>query len=293
MNEAKQRRGILLAGGWGTRLYPLTMIGSKQLLPVYDKPMVYYPLSLLMLSNIREILIISDPVNLPRFQSMLGDGVQFGLSLSYAEQQKPAGLAEALVIAGDFLAGHSSCLVLGDNLLYGHDLARHLEAANWDTDGATIFAYHVANASESGVVEFDADHNVVSLEEKPARPKSNYAVPGLYYYDEQAPALAARLKPSPRGELEITDLNRLYLQQQQLKVKILSRGTAWLDMGSFDGLLDAATFVRTIQTRQGLKIACLEEIALLRKWIGRGEIEAAVRRMGKNSYSEYLQTLGI
>lgn len=291
MTLKPSRKGIILAGGWGSRLYPLTATGSKQLLPVYDKPMVYYPLSLLMLAGIREILIISDPVNLPRFQTLLGDGANWGLSFSYQIQESPKGLAEAYVLGRDFLNGAPSCLVLGDNLLYGYDLARFLSEAAEDREGATIFGYRVANPSEYGVAEVASNGKVLSLEEKPARPKSHFAVPGLYFYDEKATELAASLKPSPRGELEITDLNRAYLREGQLKIKLLSRGTAWLDMGSFEGLLDAATFVRTIQARQGLKISCPEEIAFLKKWITEGQLQQCIQSMGKNAYSEYLKQL--
>ncbi len=290
-NSNKSRKGIILAGGWGSRLYPLTVTGSKQLLPVYDKPMVYYPLSLLMLSGIREILIISDPVNLPRFQTLLGDGAAWGLSFSYQVQESPRGLAEAYTLGRDFLKGAPSCLVLGDNLLYGHDLARFLAEAAVDSLGATIFGYRVANPSEYGVAEVAIDGRVLSLEEKPLQPKSHFAVPGLYFYDGRAADLAAALRPSLRGELEITDLNRVYLQEGNLKIKLLSRGTAWLDMGTHEGLLDAASFVRTIQARQGLKISCPEEIAFLRRWITAEQLERSIHSMGKNAYSDYLKQL--
>ncbi|NJK92059.1 MAG: glucose-1-phosphate thymidylyltransferase RfbA [Blastochloris sp.] len=289
--SSRARKGIVLAGGKGTRLYPLTMAGSKQLLPVYDKPMIYYPLSLLMLAGMREILIISDPVELPRYRELLGDGARFGVSFSYEEQKAPRGLAEALILGRDFLAGSPSCLVLGDNFLYGHDLARFLAEAALEKEGATIFGYRVANPREYGVLELDANGAVTGLEEKPAYPRSNFAVPGLYFYDEQAPELAAGIQASARGELEITDLNRAYMKQGRLKARLLSRGTAWLDMGSFDGLLEAATFVRTIQQRQGLKIACLEEIAFLKKWITQGELEGSLVKMGRNDYSDYLEHL--
>jgi glucose-1-phosphate thymidylyltransferase len=290
-NSGIPRKGIVLAGGWGSRLYPLTVSGSKQLLPVYDKPMVYYPLSLLMLAGIRDILIISDPVNLPRFESLLGDGSNWGLSFSYQTQEAPKGLAEAYRLGRTFLNGAPSCLVLGDNLLYGHDLARFLGEAAGDPEGATIFGYRVANPSEYGVAEVSSDGHVISLEEKPAHPKSPFAVPGLYFYDGTAADRAASLRPSPRGELEITDLNKTYLQDRQLKIKLLSRGTAWLDMGSFEGLLDAATFVRTLQARQGLKISCPEEIAFLRQWISKEQLHQSIQSMGKNAYSDYLQQL--
>jgi glucose-1-phosphate thymidylyltransferase len=291
VSTGRARKGIILAGGWGSRLYPLTVSGSKQLLPVYDKPMIYYPLSLLMLSGVREVLIISDPVNLPRFATLLGDGRSWGMSFSYQEQKAPRGLAEAYLLGRSFLAGGPSCLVLGDNLLYGHDLARFLVEAAAEAAGACIFGYRVANPSDYGVVEMGAAGTVLSLEEKPAQPKSFFAVPGLYFYDEQAPDLAKELKPSARGELEITDLNKAYLKEKALRVKLLSRGTAWLDMGTHEGLLDAASFVRTIQARQGLKISCPEEIAYLKKWITAEDLERLLAQMGKNQYSDYLRQL--
>ncbi len=286
------RKGIILAGGSGTRLYPLTIAVSKQLMPVYDKPMVYYPLSTLMLAGIREVLIISTPIDLPLFERLLGDGSQIGLKLSYAAQPKPEGLAQAFHIAGDtgFLTGNeSSALVLGDNLFYGHDLTKSLERAHSRTTGATIFGYHVADPKSYGVVEFAPDGRVVSLEEKPAQPKSNFAIPGIYFYDQHVVSLARSLKPSKRGELEITDVNRLYLEASQLHVELLGRGTAWLDTGTHDSLLDAAQFVSVIENRQGLKIACLEEIAYAKGWIDRSTLESNIQKLGKSSYGAYLR----
>jgi len=288
------RKGIILAGGSGTRLYPLTIAVSKQIMPVYDKPMIYYPLSVLMLSGIREVLVISTPTDLPLFRRLLGDGSQFGLKLSFAEQPSPDGLAQAFHIAGDvgFLTGNEpSALVLGDNLFYGHDFASSLENATARVNGATIFGYHVSDPKAYGVVEFAPDGRVLSLEEKPANPKSNYAVPGLYYYDKDVVAIARSLKPSKRGELEITDLNRLYLEAGKLQVEILGRGTAWLDTGTHDSLLDAARFVEVIQNRQGLKIACLEEIAFRQNWIDRSSLDAQIKFLGKSTYGEYLKKL--
>lgn len=285
------RKGLILAGGSGTRLYPLTKAVSKQLMPVYDKPMIYYPLSVLMLADIREILLISTPQDLGCFQRLLGDGSALGISLSYAAQESPDGLAQAYLIGEPFLNGAPSCLVLGDNLFYGADFADKLVEAAQRTTGATIFGYRVAHPEAYGVVEFDSSKRAVSLEEKPVRPKSNYAIPGIYFYDEKAVRYARQLRPSARGELEITDLNRCYLDAGTLSVEILGRGTAWLDTGTHDSLLDACDFVRAIQTRQGLKIACLEEIAFTKGWITRDQLKAQARAHGKSSYAEYLHML--
>jgi len=286
-----QRKGIVLAGGSGTRLYPLTMAVSKQLMPVYDKPMVYYPISILMLSGIREILIISTPHDLPMFRKLLGDGSQFGVSFEYAEQPRPEGLAQALIIADDFLAGSPSALILGDNVFYGNELEMTLAEADARREGATIFGYHVSDPTSYGVVDFDDDGKALSLEEKPTEPKSNYAVPGLYFYDDRAPNFAKSQKPSPRGELEITDLNRTYLELDELAVELLGRGTAWLDTGSHDTLATATDFVKVIERRQGLKIACLEEIGFYKNWIGKADIETAVTRHGSSPYGAYLEQL--
>jgi glucose-1-phosphate thymidylyltransferase len=286
-------RGIILAGGTGSRLFPITQAVSKQLMPVYDKPMIYYPLSVLMLAGIREILVISTPLDLPLFRRLLGDGSNLGLKLSYAEQPSPDGLAQAFHIAGDvgFLKNEPAALVLGDNLFYGHDLVKSLERASARTTGATIFGYHVADPTSYGVVEFAPDGRVLSLEEKPAQPKSNYAIPGIYFYDREVVAFARSLKPSKRGELEITDLNRLYLEANRLHVELLGRGTAWLDTGTHDSLIEAAQFVAVIENRQGLKIACLEEIAWRKGWIDRAGLEANIKKLGKSSYGAYLRRL--
>ncbi|MFM8364763.1 MAG: glucose-1-phosphate thymidylyltransferase RfbA [Verrucomicrobiota bacterium] len=291
MQHNSQRRGIILAGGSGTRLFPLTIAVSKQLMPVYDKPMVYYPLSVLMLAGIREILLISTPADLPLFQRLLGDGSQFGIDLHYAEQPRPEGLAQAYHIGADFIGKKPSALVLGDNIFYGQYFSEAVENADARLEGATIFGYHVAEPSAYGVVEFAEDGRVISLEEKPAKPKSNFAVPGLYFYDHRAVEIAANLQPSARGELEITDLNRRYLEQGNLHVEQLGRGTAWLDTGTHESLMEAAEFVSVIERRQGLKIACLEEIALRNQWITLADLEAQIARLGKSSYGAYLRRL--
>jgi len=284
-------KGIVLAGGSGTRLYPITRSVSKQLLPVYDKPMIYYPLSVLMLAGIREVLIISTPVDLPRFRDLLGDGSQLGMRLSYAEQPRPEGLAQAFVIGADFIAQETVALVLGDNIFYGSNMGEILQrAAQLDT-GALIFGYQVMDPERYGVVEFDATGRVLSLEEKPAHPKSRYAVPGLYFYGPEVVQRAAVLKPSSRGEMEITDLNRTYLEQGRLRVELLGRGFAWLDTGTHDALIQAANFVQTIQERQGLKIGCIEEIAYRRGYISRDQLTALARKMDKNEYGLYLLRL--
>ncbi len=285
-------KGIILAGGSGTRLFPLTRTVSKQLMPVYDKPMIYYPLSVLMLSGIREILIISTPTDLPQFERLFGDGSQYGLRIEYKVQPSPDGLAQAFLIGADFLGGAPACLILGDNLFYGHDLSEALRRTCERTKGATIFGYRVADPNAYGVVEFDAEGRVISLEEKPAVPKSDYAVPGLYFYDADVTALARSLKPSPRGELEITDLNRLYLERGDLHVERLGRGTAWLDTGTHDSLLQAANFVQAIQARQGLKIACIEEIAFEQGWIDAAGLADLIHKLGKTEYAHYLRRLG-
>jgi glucose-1-phosphate thymidylyltransferase len=291
MQHNSQRRGIILAGGSGTRLYPLTIAVSKQLMPVYDKPMVYYPLSVLMLSGIREILLISTPEDLPLFQRLLGDGSQFGISLQYAEQPRPEGLAQAYHIGAEFVGDKPSALVLGDNIFYGQHFTEAVENADARVDGATIFGYHVAEPSAYGVVEFAPDGRVLSLEEKPKNPKSNFAIPGLYFYDHRAVEIAAKLLPSARGELEITDLNRRYLEAGALHVEQLGRGTAWLDTGTHESLMEAAEFVSVIERRQGLKIACLEEIALRNQWITLADLESQITRLGKSSYGAYLRRL--
>jgi glucose-1-phosphate thymidylyltransferase len=284
-------KGILLAGGSGTRLHPVTQAISKQLLPVYDKPMIYYPLSALMLAGLREILIISTPQDTPRFESLLGDGAQWGLQLSYAVQPSPDGLAQAFLIGKEFLAGDGCCLVLGDNIFYGHDFSKPLIQAAAQPNGATIFAYAVRDPERYGVVEFDATGKAISLEEKPAQPKSRYAVTGIYFYDAQVVAIAEGLKPSARGELEITDVNRWYLDRGQLRTELLGRGMAWLDTGTHDSLLEASNFIQTIEHRQGLKVACPEEIAFRLGYITRDQLAALAARIGKSTYANYLQSL--
>jgi len=280
-----------LAGGAGTRLYPATQAVSKQLLPVYDKPMIYYPLSTLMLAGIREILIISTPQDTPRFSELLGDGRQFGIDLSYAVQHRPDGLAQAFLIGREFIGKSQSALVLGDNIFYGNDLSGLLISAGSRTSGATVFAYHVQEPERYGVVEFDAENRAISIEEKPKAPKSRYAVTGLYFYDQQVCEVAKEIRPSSRGELEITDINLWYLQKKQLNVEILRRGYAWLDTGTHDSLLEASAFIATLQKRQGLMVACPEEIALRQHWIDTDVVRNQARALGANGYGQYLQTL--
>ena len=287
----KNRKGIILAGGSGSRLYPLTIAVSKQLQPVYNKPMIYYPLSVLMLSGIREILIISTPEDRPLFERLLGDGSQWGVSFAFAEQPRPEGLAQAYHIGRGFLDGHPSALILGDNLFYGHNFAEILLASSKQEQGATIFGYMVSNPQDYGVVEFDRDGKVLSIEEKPNEPASHYAIPGVYFYDQFACDYADTLEPSSRGEFEITDLNRVYLQRGELQVQLLGRGTAWLDTGTHASLLDAGNFIKTIETRQGLKIACLEEIAYSRGWIDEATLSKQIEKMGKSGYAAYLRQL--
>lgn len=281
-------KGILLAGGAGTRLAPLTQAVSKQLLPVYDKPAIYYPLSVLMLAGIREVLVISTPHDTPLIQKLLGDGSQIGMKIEYAIQEAPRGIAEALIIGERFINGDSVCLILGDNIFYGHDLVKYLKEATDQETGARVFAYNVNDPERYGVIQFDSDMRAISIEEKPKQPKTNWAVTGIYFYDNKVSEMARGLKPSARGELEITDLNRLYLQNGQLKVTLLKRGFAWLDTGTFDSLLSSSQFVQTLEQRQGLKIACLEEIAFKMKFIGIDQFRAAAEKYQKSDYGQYL-----
>jgi glucose-1-phosphate thymidylyltransferase len=291
MTTPPTRKGIILAGGAGTRLHPATLAISKQLLPVYDKPMIYYPLSTLMLAGMRDVLVISTPLDLPRFEALLGDGSQWGMNLQYCVQPSPDGLAQAFVLGRDFVGGRPSALVLGDNLFYGHDFQGLLQRADARTDGASVFAYHVQDPERYGVVAFDAQRRAVSIEEKPQQPKSNYAVTGLYFYDAQVCDIAASIRPSARGELEITEVNAQYLRQGQLSVEIMGRGYAWLDTGTHDSLMEAGQFIATLENRQGLKVACPEEVAFRSGWIDAAQLERLAAPMLKNGYGQYLMKL--